>query len=143
MSMRFKRSHWIKFHEKSKFLILSHSRKHYTFLGQLVADIANQSTDEFKSKYAEGYMAALAVKTTAKTHCDVLLHLLGFLKKNLNTEQKSDILMTIENYRNSIYPLIVPLVLINHYISVYKVPYVKDQYYLNPHPLDLSLRSHI
>ncbi|MFK7822663.1 MAG: DUF1722 domain-containing protein [Oligoflexales bacterium] len=40
-------------------------------------------------------------------------------------------------------PLIVPITLLNHYIKIHDVPYIRDQFYLNPHPFDLSLRNHV
>ena len=143
MEKRFKRSDWIKFHERNKFLLLSHSRKHYTMLGQLVARIAQETSGDFKDKYASGYMEALALNTTPKKHSDALLHILGFLKKTTTSKQKADLLSSIENYRNGVVPLIVPITLLNHYITINEVPYITDQYYLNPHPADLSLRNHV
>ena len=143
MSDRFKRGDWIKFHERNKFLLLSHNRQHYTRLGQLVANISNYSSAEFKDEYARHYMEALAVMTTPQKHNDALLHILGFLKNLLSSEQKADILKSIDNYRLGIHPLIVPITLLNHYITIHKVPYIQDQLYLQPHPIDLSLRNHI
>jgi uncharacterized protein YbgA (DUF1722 family) len=39
-------------------------------------------------------------------------------------------------------PLIVPITLLNHYVRRYKVDYLREQVYLNPHPLELKLRNH-
>lgn len=143
MSERFKRGDWVKFHERSKFLILSHSRKHYSELGQLVASISSYSAKEFKDKYAMIYMEALTVKTTPKKHSDVLQHVMGFIKKDVGSKERADILRSIDNYRKGIIPLIVPITLLNHYIKVLEIAYIKDQFYLNPHPEDLSLRNHV
>ena len=44
--------------------------------------------------------------------------------------------------RNEHVPLIVPMTLINHYVRKYDQPYLKQQTYLNPHPLELKLRTH-
>ena len=88
-------------------------------------------------------MEALSSKTTIKKNTDTLMHILGFLKKNLTGDAKAGILREIENYHNGIHPLIVPLTLLKHYINIFDVPYIKDQTYLNPHPFDLSLRNHV
>ena len=40
-------------------------------------------------------------------------------------------------------PLLVPLTLLNHYVRKFEEPYLKVQYYLNPHPLELQLRTHV
>ena len=39
-------------------------------------------------------------------------------------------------------PLIVPVTLLNHYVRKYDQPYLKQQVYLNPHPIALKLRNH-
>lgn len=139
----FKRADWIKFHERSKFLLLSHSRKHYILLGQLVAQVAERTPSEFKDQYASIYMEAMGVKATLKKHSDTLQHILGFLKKIITSEQKADMLKSIENFRQGVYPLIVPITLLRHYITVNKIRYIEDQYYLQPHPENLSLRNHV
>ena len=101
------------------------------------------SADEFKKIYAQYYMEALSVKSTTKKHSDVLFHILGFLKKIINSEQKSDIIKSIERYKEGVYPLIVPITLLKHYISIHKISYIKDQIYLHPYPYNLSLRNHV
>ncbi|MGD9239860.1 MAG: DUF1722 domain-containing protein [Desulfobacterales bacterium] len=40
-------------------------------------------------------------------------------------------------------PLIVPITLINHYVRKYDQRYLKLQTYLNPHPVELKLRTHV
>lgn len=143
ISSRFKRGDWVNFHGRSKFLILAHSRKHYNELGQLVANIAAYSPTEFREEYAKVYMAALAVKTTTKKNSDALQHVFGFFKKFIGSKEKRDILQVIENYRLGNHPLIVPVTLLNHYINIHEIPYIKEQFYLNPHPVDLSLRNYV
>jgi len=40
-------------------------------------------------------------------------------------------------------PLIVPVTLINHYVRKFDQPYLKEQVYLNSHPIELQLRNHV
>ena len=143
MDKKFKRSDWIKFHEQSKYLLLSHSRTHYSTLGNLVANMKHVPAKEFKSTYAKAYMETFKVKSTRKKNMDVLLHILGFMKTQLNSLQKKDLLQVIQSYREGTIPLIVPVTLLSHYIRVFDIAYIKDQYYLNPHPYNLSLRNNI
>ena len=51
-------------------------------------------------------------------------------------------LEVIAQYRQGHIPLIVPLTLFNHYVRKYDQPYLKQQTYLNPHPVALKLRNH-
>ena len=60
----------------------------------------------------------------------------------LSPDEKKECLEIIENYRNELVPLIVPVTLLNHYVRKFDVTYLREQYYLNPHPMDLKLRNH-
>lgn len=140
---RFSRDAVVKFHTVHKYLLLAHSPKHYKMLGQLVAAVAKLPPAEFRTKYSESFMEALAVKTTTKKNVNVLQHILGYLKERLGPAEKEDILRVIEDYRDELVPLIVPITLLRHYIATFEVEYIRDQIYLNPHPKELMLRNHV
>ena len=133
----------VRFHTQQKFLLLAHSRKHYDELGQLVAKPKSLTRQALKEKYGYIFMEALTFKATPKKNTDVLLHMMGFLKKILSKGEKEDILATIQDYRKGLLPLIVPVTLIRHQVKKHEIEYLKDQAYLNPHPKELMLRNHV
>jgi len=133
----------VRFHTQQKFLLLAHSRKHYDELGQLVAKPKSLTRQALKEKYGNIFMEALTFKATPKKNTDVLLHMMGFLKKILSKGEKEDILATIQDYRKGLLPLIVPVTLIRHQVKKHEIEYLKDQAYLNPHPKELMLRNHV
>ena len=133
----------VKFHTQHKFLLLAHSRKHYDTLGKLVANGKSLKPSVLKEKYGGLFMGTLALKSTPKKNTDVLLHMMGFLKKVLSKGEKEDILSTIEDYRKELIPLIVPITLIRHQVTKHNIEYLLDQVYLNPHPKELMLRNHV
>ena len=133
----------VRFHTRHKFLILSHSRKKYDDMGELVANAKKIKTAELKTRYSKLFMAALTYKSTPKKNTDVLLHMVGFLKKILTREGKKDILSVIEDYRNELLPLVVPVTLIYHQVKKHNIEYLLDHVYLNPHPKELMLRNHV
>jgi uncharacterized protein YbgA (DUF1722 family)/uncharacterized protein YbbK (DUF523 family) len=134
---------WVEFHTQHKFLLLSHSRKHYDTLGKLIADAKSIKRSELKTRYGKTFMEALTYKSTPKKNTDVLLHMMGFFKKLLTKGEKEDILNTIEDYRKELLPLIVPLTLIRHQVKKHDIEYLKGQVYLNPHPKELMLMNHV
>jgi uncharacterized protein YbgA (DUF1722 family)/uncharacterized protein YbbK (DUF523 family) len=140
---RLSRKALVEFHTAHKFLLLAHNRKHYDALGKLVANAKQFSPSELKQNYAEAFMQTLAFKTSAKKNADVLYHMLGFFKKLLSNVEKQDVIEAIEDYRNGLVPLIVPVTLIKHHVRRHKVAYLVDQVYLNPHPKELMLRNHV
>ncbi len=133
----------IEFHTGHKLLILSHSPKHLGALGQLVAGMKKYKHVELFSQYIALLMEGLQLLSTVKKNTNVLLHIVGYFKKALSSEDKKELLEVIENYHRGYIPLIVPIVLVNHYVRKFDEPYLKKQLYLNPHPVELMLRNHI
>jgi uncharacterized protein YbgA (DUF1722 family) len=87
-------------------------------------------------------MKGMRLLPTVAKHVNVLQHLLGYFKRDLNSDEKAEALELIDHYRQAFVPLIVPVTLFNHYVRKYRQPYLAEQYYLNPHPLELQLRNH-
>ncbi|MEW6117742.1 MAG: DUF1722 domain-containing protein [Nitrospirota bacterium] len=132
----------IEFHIDHKLLILAHSPKHYQMLGRLVAQIKQHKPDQFALEYITTMMEGLRLIATVKKNTNVLRHILGYLKKQLPVDERQEVLEIIDHYHKGQLPLIVPIVLINHFARKYDVPYLTRQYYLHPHPLELMLRNH-
>ncbi|MEJ2695821.1 MAG: DUF523 and DUF1722 domain-containing protein [Candidatus Sulfobium sp.] len=133
----------VAFHSDHKLLILSHSPAHYRSLGPLVAHAKDHPLRELHSEYIKILMEGLRLISTRAKNTNVLHHIMGYFRKNISASEKAELLEIIGNYKTGLLPLIVPVVLLNHYVRIYDVPYLKRQYYLNPHPLELMLRNHV
>jgi len=133
----------VDFHTKHKLLILSHSPETYRTMGKLVAEGKQIPLKILYEKYQALLMEALQLKTTPKKNANVLQHMLGYFKDQLSPDEKKEMLEIIDQYRQGLFPLIVPLTLMGHYVRKYDQPYLKEQYYLNPHPVELQLRNHV
>ena len=136
------RGRLVAFHTQHKSLILSHGQKYSRILGKLVAAAKNISPKQLYPQYQALFMEALKLKTTVKKNINVLQHMMGYFKKQLSADEKHELLETFNQYREGYIPLIVPLTLIKHYVRKYDQPYLKQQVYLNPHPIELKLRNH-
>jgi len=132
----------VEFHMKHRFLILSHSRAHYRQMGRLVAKAKEIPLKGLFEKYQKLLMESLKLRATPKKNADVLRHMAGYLKDQISQEEKRELLEIIGRYRKELAPLIVPITLINHYARKYNQSCLKDQWYLNPHPIELQLRNH-
>jgi uncharacterized protein YbgA (DUF1722 family) len=123
---------------------MAHSRKHYQELGRLVAQAGSLPWDELIAAYGAKFMEGLALLGTRRKHVNVLQRLMGYLKKDLSSDDKQEFLALIDDYRNELVPLIVPLTLLKHHLHRYPVPdWVHQQVYLNPYPKELMLRNHV
>ncbi len=137
------RGRLVDFHTKHKLLILSHAPKHYQEMGKLVARAKALGLRELYTQYRSLFMEALQLKATPKKNANVLQHMLGYFKGQLSSDEKKELIEIIDLYRKEYIPLIVPVTLMNHYVRKYAQPYLRDQVYLNPHPIELQLRNHV
>ncbi len=137
------RGNVLEFHTCHKLLIFSHSSKHYQMMGKLVAKAKEIPLKELYRQYQALLMEAIQLKTTPKKNANVLMHLMGYFKEELSSDEKQELLEVIGNYREGLIPLIVPITRINHYVRKYEQPYLKQQVYLIPHPVELRLRNHV
>ena len=138
-----KRGELVAFHSDHKLLVMAHSQKHYTELGRLVAHAGKQKPQDLLSRYITLLMEALRLLATVKKNTNVLMHIMGYFKKQISSDEKDELLDVIANYHKGLIPLIVPVTLMNHYVHKYEKPYLKRQHYLNPHPTELMLRNHV
>ena len=143
LSKKESRGTLVEFHTKHKLLILSHSPKYYQMMGKLVAKAKEIPIKELYQQYQAILMEALQLKTSPKKNANVLQHMMGYFKEQLFSDEKKELLEVIDLYRKELIPLIVPITLINHYVRKYDQPYLKEQIYLNPHPIELQLRNHV
>jgi uncharacterized protein YbgA (DUF1722 family)/uncharacterized protein YbbK (DUF523 family) len=142
LSKKENRGSVVDFHTKHKLLILSHSPKHYQMMGMLVANAKDFPIKELYQQYQNILMEALRLKTTSKKNSNVLMHMMGYFKEQLSSGEKKELLEVIDHYQQEYIPLIVPITLIQHFVRKYDQPYLRQQVYLHPHPLELQLRNH-
>lgn len=133
----------VDFHTREKLLLMAHSPKHYREMGRLVAEGKKLKVTDLYDRYEAMLIEALGLRGTVSKQTNVLMHVLGYFKKQLSADEKQEVLGLIENYRIGYLPLIVPVTLLNHFVRKYRQPYLSDQTYLNPHPLELQLRNHV
>jgi len=142
-SQRKARGRLVDFHTREKLLLLSHSPKHARMLGKLVAQGKTMPIRALFDDYEKKLMDALALKTTRAKNTNVLQHIQGYFKKQLSSDEKKEMVEIIDRYRTGGVPIIVPVTLVNHYVRKYRQPYLLQQTYLNPHPMELQLRNHV
>ncbi|MCI0428482.1 MAG: DUF523 and DUF1722 domain-containing protein [Nitrospiraceae bacterium] len=133
----------VQFHTIHKYLLLAHHPQQCEVLGRLIGQAHEYRPKELARRYGELFMKTLAVKATVRKHVNVLQHILGYFKERLRAHEKAELLAVIGDYHHGLTPLIVPLILIKHYVQIFDVSDIRDQVYLNLHPKELMLRNHV
>jgi len=133
----------VAFHARHKLTLLAHDEKTYRRMGRLVAQAGGRNLREILDQYGTLLMQGLQVHATARKHANVLQHLMGYLKKHLDAEDKAELAGHIEDYRKRLVPLVVPVTLLQHHFRRYPVQWVAEQTYLSPYPAEMMLRNHV
>lgn len=131
----------IEFHSKHKFLVMAYSPVAYRQLGRMVANVSKETLSSTQSQYLTLLMSTVSKPTNRKKHTNVLMHLQGFLKKQLSKEDKQELAEQINKYRLGYVPLLAPITLLLHFLKQHPNPYLSQQVYLHPYPEELRLRA--
>jgi uncharacterized protein YbgA (DUF1722 family)/uncharacterized protein YbbK (DUF523 family) len=134
----------VRFHTAHKLTMMAHSPALYRQMGRLVARAGTTPWHELAEAYSRLLMEGMAEIATPGRQTNVLQHLMGYLKRDLPKDDKTELLTLIHDYRRGLVPLVVPLTLLKHHLRRPSVPdWVHIQAYLNPYPKELMLRNHV
>lgn len=133
----------IAFHTIHKLIIMAHAPQKVSQLGRLISQPGILTFQERADAYISGLMNTLKSMATVKKNVNVLQHIQGYFKKDLQADEKQELNSVIEAYRLEKTTLDVPISLLNHYVHRFDQAYLKNQIYLTPHPQELMLRNHV
>lgn len=131
----------IDYHSRYKLLLLAHSQPEYRELGRFVAALYEwESLDDFFIEYRLRLMKLMSHPATRRNHTNVLMHVQGYFRKQLNARQRQELASLIDGYRRATQPLLAPVTLLKHYMAEYPDAYLSGQRYFDPWPEALRLR---
>lgn len=133
----------IAFHAIHKYLVMAHSQAAYKRMGQLLSNLKGEKINQIAECYFTELMTACKRPINRKRHVNVLQHIMGYLKKSISAQDKTELADCIEAYRLGETPLVVPITLLKHYFRVHPDDYILKQVYLQPHPDTLGLRNQL
>lgn len=127
------------FHARHKYIYMSHDHALARALGTWLADNHKTEIKTVNTQYLSKTMVLLKHIATRKNHVNTLQHIQGYLKKNLNADDKLELTENIDQYRKGLLPLVVPITLLRHHFRHYPNSYITNSYYMQPHPAELML----
>lgn len=133
----------IEFHSRHKLILMAHDEVAQKTLGQIVASTTENNLEENSRHYFSSLMQTLKQPASRKRHTNVMMHVMGYLKKVLNRSEKKELCEILENYRQGLIPLVVPITLLKHHFMRSGNEYIEKQFYLDPYPQELMLRNHL
>ncbi len=126
------------FHANHKYIFMSHHQSKARELGAMLAR-TKVKPEELANQYLECMTELLKIIATRKNHVNTLHHIQGYLKKNLDSDDKQELKSSIEDYQKGLLPLIVPITLLRHHFRRNPNDYITQSYYMQPHPGEMML----
>ncbi len=129
------------FHARMKLTLMSHDQDAARELGRLAASARKENLETVANEYIATCMATLSKVATRRNHVNVLQHIQGYLKQELDSNDKAELVETIEAYGQGDVPLVVPVTLLKHHFRKAPDPYIEQSWYMSPYPASLRLRN--
>ena len=104
------------FHSRHELLVMAHDQVAYWRLGRLIADADARPIEELAVLYGHDLMRALACRATRRDHTNVLLRLMGDLDRNIDADDRAELLSIFDEYRRGLVPIVVPITLLKHHL---------------------------
>ncbi|SHI83352.1 Uncharacterized conserved protein YbgA, DUF1722 family [Dethiosulfatibacter aminovorans DSM 17477] len=127
----------VDFHSRNKYLLMAYHQMNQKKLGRIVANHDNLDVDEVIWEYGVMLNEALKKPFRRGTNINMLMHLLGYFKKDLSKEEKAYFLDILQQYSMKKIPFSLPIAVIRSWVVRFDEPYLKRQTIFNPYPLDI------
>ena len=131
----------VTFHARHKLIYMSHNQDAMREIGRLVAEIGDYDVESFCDAYIAKITALMQKPASRKNHANVLKHIQGYLKRDLDSGDRQELEQTIEQYREGYLPLIVPITLLRHHFRKFPDEYIEQSWYMRPHPQEMMLHN--
>lgn len=133
----------IDFYSRYKYQVMAHHVPSYFTIGRYLSNLSGRDIQTSSDVFFRLFMEALAHHASRKGNTNAIMHLRGYLKEHLSTQDKQELSQLIDSYKAGMVPLVVPLTLLKHHLLKLDNPYLKSQTFWSPHPERLGLRNHI
>jgi len=133
----------VDFHQSYKFILQSKNEANYRKLGKLVGGHDKKNTKEIFKVYEQIFKMTMGEKSSIGKTRNVLEHMAGFVKNELNELEKNTLHEQIRDYAAKLIPLAAPLSTLSIFANKYEASYLLGQKFLQPYPKEIALRSDI
>ena len=125
------------FHARNKLMLMACHQSGQKALGRLLGNRDKRSFDAVAADYEQYLIQALRYGPKPGQVINVLMHALGYFKKELRTREKALFLDLLEQYRAGRVPLSAPTAVLSAWIARIEEPYLAQQTFFAPYPPEL------
>lgn len=127
----------IKFHSNNKMLLMTYNQENMRKMGRIVANPDKIPFSDLISEYESIFHDSISDPPQNTANINVLMHAMGYFRKELTGSEKSFFLDSIEKYRKGIFPLFVCLNILKSWIIRFNNEYLEGQTFFEPYPEEL------
>lgn len=127
----------VKFHSNNKYLFMALSPGHLKAMGKIVANHEKRSFEEILDLYEDHLIKLLLQPMNRNRNINALLHVFGYFKENLTSDEKVYFLENLEMYNQKKVPLSLLLAVLRSWSIRFKTDYLNEQTIFEPFPSDL------
>ncbi len=127
----------VQFHADNKFLLMLYNQRLLRLLGNIVANQYNKTVDKVIEEYELNLHYAFLKAPRYTSSNNVLMHALGYFKKDLSSKEKNFLLESLNKYNAGRIPLCVPIILMKSWIIRFGQEYLINQTFFEPFPEEL------
>jgi uncharacterized protein YbgA (DUF1722 family)/uncharacterized protein YbbK (DUF523 family) len=127
----------VKFQAANKLLLMAYNQTKMRELGRIVANADRKNIGAVRDLYAKGFREALRKPPRHASPINVLMHVMGYFKKELSGREKQHFLGILEAYRVGRTPLSSAVSILRSWIMRFDSEYLRDQTFFHPFPEEL------
>ena len=127
----------VSFHASNKLLLMAYSQTRMRDLGRIVANADGKPIGDLLAVYGESFRKAFHKVPRPASPINVLMHTLGYFKKELSAREKRHFLEMLEEYRLGRTPLCSAVGILRSWVIRFETEYLRDQTFFKPFPEDL------
>jgi uncharacterized protein YbgA (DUF1722 family)/uncharacterized protein YbbK (DUF523 family) len=127
----------VRFHAANKLLLMAYSQTKLRELGRIVANADGKGIAAVLELYGKCFREAFHKAPRHASPINVLMHALGYFKKELSAAEKRHFLEVLEAYRLGRTPLSSAVHILRSWVMRFQSEYLRDQTFFNPFPAEL------
>jgi uncharacterized protein YbgA (DUF1722 family) len=127
----------VRFHAENKLLLMAYNQTKMRELGRIVANADGKRTGTVFELYEQSFRKAFQKPPRHASPINVLMHTLGYFKKELSAREKRHFLEMLEAYRQGRTPLSSAVSILRSWIMRFETTYLYGQTFFSPFPEEL------
>jgi len=127
----------VRFHAENKLLLMAYNQTKMRELGRIVANSDGKKTGAVFELYEQSFREAFHKIPRHASPINVLMHALGYFKKELSAREKRHFLNMLEAYRQGRTPLSSAVSILRSWVIRFETEYLYGQTFFNPFPEEL------